>query len=74
VPAAALYLAAAGCEAGYRALRREPRISRSLIRKALLPSECDPTRLIAELRVDCHQDLSTAISEEVAWMRGLGEI
>jgi nucleoside-diphosphate-sugar epimerase len=74
VPAAALYLAAAGCEVGYRVLRREPRIQRALIRKALLPSECDPRRVLSALQVDCHRDLREAIAEEVAWLRELGEI
>jgi UDP-glucose 4-epimerase len=74
VPAAALYLAAAGCEVGYRALRREPRISRALIRKSLLPSECDSARVRAALHVECHRDLREAVAEEVAWLRELGEI
>jgi nucleoside-diphosphate-sugar epimerase len=74
VPAAALYWAAAGCEVGYRALRRAPRINRGLITKALLPSVCDPTRVLCELDVDCHRDLPEAIREEVSWLRSLGEI
>jgi nucleoside-diphosphate-sugar epimerase len=74
IPAAALYLAAAGCELGFRVLRREPRIHRGLIRKALLPSECDPMRVLSELEVDCHRDLRQAIGEEVDWLRNIGEI
>jgi nucleoside-diphosphate-sugar epimerase len=74
VPAALLYLAAGGAEVGYRALRREPRIHRALIRKSLLPSICSPDRVQRDLRVDCHRDLREAIGEEVAWLRAIGEI
>jgi nucleoside-diphosphate-sugar epimerase len=74
VPAQLLYLAAGGCELGYRALRREPRIHRGLIRKSLLPSVCSPARAERDLQVDCHRDLQEAIAEEVAWLRSMGEI
>lgn len=74
VPAPLLYLAASGCELGYRALRREPRIHRGLIRKSLLPSVCNPARAEAELQVPCHHDLREAIAEEVAWLRQIREI
>jgi nucleoside-diphosphate-sugar epimerase len=74
VPAPLLYLAAGGFEVGYRALRREPRINRGLIRKSLLPSVCNPARVEADLQVDCHRDLRHAINEEVAWLRAIGEI
>ena len=74
VPASLLYLAAGGFEVGYRALRREPRINRGLIRKSLLPSVCSPARVEAALRVQCHRDLREAIGEEVAWLRQIGEI
>jgi len=74
VPASLLYLAAGGFEVGYRALRREPRIHRALIRKSLLPSVCNPARVEAALQVQCHRDLGEAIREEVAWLRQIGEI
>jgi hypothetical protein len=74
VPAALLHLAAGGCEIGYRVLRRAPRIHRGLIRKALLPSVCSPTRVQHELQVECHRDLNQGIAEEVAWLRAIGEI
>lgn len=74
VPASFLYLAAAGCEVAYRALRREPRIHRGLIRKSLLPSVCSPTRAELDLQVQCHRDLYEALGEEVAWLKAIGEI
>lgn len=74
VPAPLLYLAAGGFELGYRALRREPRIQRALIRKSLLPSVCNPARVEAALQIACHRDLTEAIREEVAWLRTIGEI
>jgi len=74
VPASLLYLAAGGFEVGCRVLRREPRIHRGLIRKSLLPSVCNPARVEAALQVNCHRDLREAISEEVAWLRQIGEI
>jgi nucleoside-diphosphate-sugar epimerase len=74
VPAPLLYLAAGGFEVGSRALRREPRINRALIRKSLLPSVCNPARVEADLQVECHRDLREAIAEEIAWLRRIGEI
>lgn len=74
VPAPLLYFAAAGVEVGYRALRREPRIHRGLIRKSLLPSVCSPARAEHDLQVRCHRDLYEALGEEVAWLRSIGEI
>jgi len=74
LPAPILYLAAGGLELGYRALRREPRVHRGLIRKSLLPSVCSPARVESDLQVDCHRDLCEAITEEVSWLRRIGEI
>lgn len=74
VPAPILYLAAGGVELGYRAMRREPRVHRGLIRKSLLPSVCSSARVESALQVDCHRDLPEAIREEVAWLRQIGEI
>ena len=74
IPQSALYAAAAGCELAYRALRREPRIHRGLIRKALLPSICSPARAERELGVSCHTDLYAAICEEIGWLRAAGQI
>ena len=74
VPSPLLFLAAGGFELGYRVLRREPRIHRGLIRKSLLPSVCNPTKVEADLQVSCHRDLREAIGEEVTWLRHLGEI
>jgi nucleoside-diphosphate-sugar epimerase len=74
IPERALYLAALGCELAYRGLRREPRIHRGLIRKALLPSICSPARVERELGVTCHADLYAAICEEIDWLRAAGAI
>jgi nucleoside-diphosphate-sugar epimerase len=74
IPESALYFAALGCELAYRGLRREPRIHRGLIRKALLPSVCSPARVERELGVSCHADLYTSICEEIGWLRASGAI
>ena len=74
VPTAALYMSALGVEVAARCLGRGPTLHRDLIRKALLPSICNPARAEHELGINCHVDLAEALRAEVAWLRGIGEI
>ena len=74
VPAAALYVSALGVEVASRCFGKGPSLHRDLIRKALLPSICNPARAEHVLGVNCHVDLAEALHAEVAWLRGLGEI
>lgn len=74
VPAAALYVSALGVEVASRCFGKGPALYRDLIRKALLPSICNPARAEHVLGINCHVDLAEALRAEVAWLRGLGEI
>jgi nucleoside-diphosphate-sugar epimerase len=74
VPTAALWMSALGVEVAARCLGKGPSIHRDLIRKALLPSICNPARAEHELGINCHVDLAEALRAEVAWLRGLGEV
>ena len=76
VPTAALYLSALGVELAARCFGKAkgPSLHRDLIRKALLPSICNPARAEHELGINCHVDLAEALRAEVTWLRGIGEI
>lgn len=74
LPAAALYMSALGVEVAARCLGKGPILHRDLIRKAMLPSICNPARAEHVLGVNCHVDLAEALRAEVAWLRGIGEI
>jgi nucleoside-diphosphate-sugar epimerase len=74
VPAAALYVSALGVEVAARCLGKGPSLHRDLVRKALLPSICNPARAEHELGVNCHVDLAEALHAEVTWLRGIGEL
>ena len=74
VPAAALYVSAFGVELAARCIGKGPSFHRDLIRKALLPSICNPARAEQALGINCHVDLAEALRAEVAWLRGIGEI
>jgi nucleoside-diphosphate-sugar epimerase len=50
-------------------VRRNPPVSRALIRKSLLPTLCSPRKVERELGVSCHVDWTAAVADEVAWMR-----
>ena len=54
--------------------RREPPVSRALIRKSLLPTVCSPRRVEQELNVSCHVDLAASLVDEVAWLRESGSL
>lgn len=49
-------------------------ISGTLIDKAMTSSVCNPSRVVRDLGVVCSVDLDWAISDEVAWLRGRGDI
>jgi nucleoside-diphosphate-sugar epimerase len=74
IPSPLLFGAAYGCELGFRALRREAKVSRALIAKALAATVCNPARAERELGVTCHTDLYPALCEEVSWLRGIAAI
>lgn len=74
VPTAALYVSALGVELAARCLGKGATLHRDLIRKALLPSICNPARAEHELGINCHVDLAEALRAEVSWLRGIGEI
>jgi nucleoside-diphosphate-sugar epimerase len=69
IPARALRAVALPVEVAFRALGREPPVSRALITKSMLPSVCVVERTERELGVACHVDLREAIVDEVAWLR-----
>jgi UDP-glucose 4-epimerase len=69
VPAKLLEAIALPIEAVCALVRREPPVSRALIRKSLLPTICSPRKVERELGVSCHVDLTAAVADEVAWMR-----
>jgi UDP-glucose 4-epimerase len=72
VPARLLQAVALPVEVASALLRREPPVSRELIRKSLLPTICSPGKVERELGVSCHVDLTAAVADEVAWMRDSG--
>lgn len=74
IPRTLLFGAAYGCELGFRALRREAKVSRALITKSLAPTVCNPARAQRELGVACHADLYRALCEEVSWLRSIAAI
>jgi UDP-glucose 4-epimerase len=74
IPSPLLFGAAYGCELGFRALRREAKVSRALIAKSLAPTVCNPVRAERELGVSCHADLYPALCEEVSWLRQIAAI
>jgi nucleoside-diphosphate-sugar epimerase len=74
VPAAALYVSALGVELAARCFGKGTSLYRDLIRKALLPTICNPARAEHVLGINCHVDLAEALHAEVAWLRGLGEV
>jgi nucleoside-diphosphate-sugar epimerase len=74
IPATALRAVAIPVEMAFRALGREPPVSRMLIAKSMLPSICVVDRTERELGVECHVDLRAAIADEVAWLRSEGAL
>ncbi len=74
VPAAALWLSALGVEVAARCFGKGASVNRDLVRKALLPSICNPARAEQALGINCHVDLAEALRAEVAWLQGIGEI
>ena len=72
IPAPFLEAVALPIEIAARLLRREPPVSRTLIRKSLLATICSPGKVERELGISCHVDLTAAVADEVAWMRESG--
>ncbi|MGH7295757.1 MAG: NAD-dependent epimerase/dehydratase family protein, partial [Polyangiaceae bacterium] len=65
-----LVLSAAGAlEALARLRRREPSISRELVRKSLRSTVCSPSKLERALGMECRVELRDGVAEEIAWLR-----
>lgn len=74
IPASALRAVALPVEVLFRALGREPPVSRALIAKSMLPSVCVVDHTERALGVDCHVDLRAALVDELAWLKSEGAL
>lgn len=69
IPARALRAIALPVEVAFRAIGREPPVSRALIEKSLLSSVCVVDHAEKTLGVVCHVDLRDALRDELRWLR-----
>jgi UDP-glucose 4-epimerase len=74
IPGAALRAAAIPLELAFRAVGRDPPVSRALIAKSMLPSVCVVDHTESELGVACHVDLREALRGEYEWLKAQGAV
>jgi nucleoside-diphosphate-sugar epimerase len=74
LPKRVLRSAAGAIQRLARLAGRETAISAELIDKSVTSSVCDPSAVERAFGVSCSTDLESALADEVAWLRSIGEL